>query len=328
MKKKALIFALLMAMLACLFALGVCAADPSSSDEFGEVTLITDNEALNSRNDYGYSEGDTARVVLQIPDTQTYVTYPMYYCFGVRNDGQWGMQPTPDFNNLITATGYEFGLESVIRLEMPEYFTAISTNYTQSNLMTNLKYLKLNENFIYIHQNALSYLAKLEEVVFVDNPSTEISFSLGRSAFAYCTALKTVMLPSQVTSVGERCFEGCASLTTFGYSARVTETGTAAFLDCKALATVIVPENDAIATVSHKTFQNCNALTGEIVFSSATFIDSYAFNYAAANEGTHLVLRFPAIVNVGTSGDNNIFSNSGVEKIYYGPNIAKMTLNN
>lgn len=328
MKKKALLFVAILAVLACIFALSICAAEPSSSDEFGDVTIITDSDALNNKADYGYSEGDCARIVLQIPGTSTYVTYPMYYCFNVRNDGNYGMQPVPDFAALNTATGYQFDVTCVIRLEIPEYFTAISTNYTKSNQMVNMRYLKLNKNFIYIHQNALAYLDKLEEVVFVDDPSSQASFELGRSAFAYCTSLKTVILSTQVISVGERCFEGCKSLTRFDFGSRVTATGTASFLDCKALATVNIPENNSIVTVNHKTFQNCSALTGELVFANATFIDSYAFNKAATNEDTHLILRFPEMRNIGSSGDNHIFSESGVEKIYFGTKVEKMTLNN
>ena len=326
MKRKLFILAFAVIALACLLATSALAAEPSTSDEFGEVTIL-DHADITKRADYGYAEGDTARIVLQIPGTQTYVTYPMYYCFGVRNDGQWGMQPVPDFSAVKTATGYAFDVTCVIRIEMPEYFTAVSTNYTQTNKMTNLKYIKLNKNFIYIHQNAFEKLAYLEEVVFVDDPSMEISFSLGARAFLQTTSLKRITLSSQVTSIGERCFEG-SGLEVVDFGPRVGATGTASFIDCKSLKTVNIPENNAILTVSHKSFQNCYALTGDINFSNATFIDSYAFNCAAKNEDTHLTLRFPSVVNIGSSGDNHIFTDSGVERIYFGDSVAKMTLNN
>ena len=325
MKKKILLFVTIVAVLACLFALSISAAEPSNSDEFGEVTIL-DHADIAKRDDFGYAEGDTARVVLQIPGTSTYVTYPMYYCFGVRNDGKYGMQPTPDFSAVKAATGYEFDITSVIRFEIPDYFTALSTNYTQTDKMANLKYVRLNKNFIYVHQNAFANLMALEEVVFVDDPSMDISLSIGSRAFAG-SSIKSIKMSSQVTVIGERCFEG-SSLETISFGSRVTATGVASFLDCKSLETVNVPENNAIVTVSHKSFQNCVALTGDITFANATFIDTYAFNKAAANEGTHLTLRFPAMVNIGTSGDNHIFTDSGVEKIYFGDKIAKMTLNN
>ena len=107
MKKKVLFALLLVAIFTCLFAISISAAEPSQSDEFGEVTII---DSLSTRTDYGYSEGDTARIVLQIPDTQTYMTYPMYYCYGVINDGRYGMQPAPDFTALSEATGYNLTL--------------------------------------------------------------------------------------------------------------------------------------------------------------------------------------------------------------------------
>ena len=324
--KKRILFLMALAVLCCLFAVNAFAAEPSTSDEFGEVTIITDSAKISARNDYGYAEGEDCRVVLQIPDTQTYITYPMYYCFGVRNDGQYGMQPTPDFANLNEATGYNFTITSVIRLEIPNYFTAVSTNYTQTNQMANLKYIKLNENFIYIHSSAFSRLANLETVEFEENNSGEVSFSISSKAFEF-SSIKNIVLPSQVTYIGERCFEGSA-LESITFGARVEATGTAAFIDCKSLKTVIVPENNSLVTVSHRSFENCQSLTGEINFSNVTFIDSKAFYKCATNEDTYLVLRFPSIVNVGSSGDNHIFTDSGVAEIYYGPNIAKMTLNN
>lgn len=257
--KKAILYLCVLAFLCCTFAVVVCAAEPSSSDAFGEVTLITDSAKISARNDYGYADGEDACVVLQIPDTQTYVTYPMYYCFSVRNDGQYGIQPTPDFANLNEATGYNFSITSVIRLEIPNYFTAVSTNYTQTNQMANLKYIKFNENFIYIHSSAFSSLANLETVEFEESNNDEISFYISSRAFAYCSSLKSISLPSQVTDFGERCFEG-SSLTTITFGSRLGNVGTAAFLDCKSLTTVNIPENNSITEIKHRAFDNCSSL--------------------------------------------------------------------
>ena len=80
MKRKLFILAFAVIALACLLATSALAAEPSTSDEFGEVTIL-DHADIAKRADYGYAEGDTARIVLQIPGTSTYVTYPTALVF-------------------------------------------------------------------------------------------------------------------------------------------------------------------------------------------------------------------------------------------------------
>ena len=106
MKKKLLFITLMVAMLICLFAISASAAEPSLSDEYGEVTLISDNDAINNKDDYGYSDGDTARVVVKVPGTSTYLTYPAYYIFDFRDDGatKYGWQPVLNMDYLKKKT--------------------------------------------------------------------------------------------------------------------------------------------------------------------------------------------------------------------------------
>jgi len=329
MKTKHLFFVAVLVVFCCLFATSALAAEPSTSDSFGEVTLITDNDAINQKSDYGYSEGDAARIVLQIPGTSTYMTYPMYYCFGVRNDGRYGVQPTPDYSALNGATGYNFDNTCVIRLEIPEYFTAISTNYTKSNEMTSLKYIHLNKKFIYIHSKALAYNTALETVIFEDNSSTEVSLEIGSNAFENDTALTQIRLPSHLTSIGERSFAGCTALTEISIPARLGAIGTASFLDCKTLATVTVPENNSITEIKHRAFDGCSALTGTFNFNQVKVIGTLAFRNCATNEGCYIVLNFPELTTMGTANqDANIFQNSiGIKEIYIGDKLSVLGIN-
>ena len=326
--KKALLFVTVLAVLACIFALSVSAAEPSTSDAFGEVTLITDNEALSAKKDYGYSEGDTARIVLQIPNTETYVTYPMYYCYGELNDGRYGMQLAPDFSALNNATGYSFDSSCVIRLEIPDYFTAVSTNYSKTNQLINLKYVKFSENFIYIHSGAFANITALEEIVFESNSSQDISLDISTRAFAGCVGLTSVSFPAHLTSIGERSFDGCTGLETVDVNSRLGAFGTASFIGCSALETLNIPADNSITEIKHRAFEGCSALTGTYVFEHVTAIGSVAFKACSTNEGTYLSMSFPSIVDLGgSSGDSNVFSNSGVCELYFGENLAVMTYN-
>ena len=79
---------------------------------------------------------------------------------------------------------------------------------------------------------------KLTSVTFSGTNLT----SIGSSTFEGCTALKSVKLPSSVTSIGASAFSECTSLTTFNFnSAKVTSIGNSAFSNCSALTTLTLP---------------------------------------------------------------------------------------
>ena len=327
MKKRILLVALMAALLVCLFAVTAYGADPSVSDEFGETSFITDNNAINQKSDYGYAEGDTARVVVKVPGTQTYLTYPAYYIFDFRDDGKDnnGWQPVLNMTYLQNATGLDYDEASVIRIEMPNYFTAISTNYSKLQTCTSLKSIHFQSNMWLIHQKSLMDLKNLESVTFEDNPDSVKGLSIGVYVFSGCSSLKEVDLPVQLASLGERTFAYCTSLTAIELpGTRLQSIPTACFMGSNALQTVTISENNNITTIGHKAFNGCSALTGAYVFEKVTQIDSWAFESCATNETTYLSLSFPSLVTLGgDSGDPHPFSNSGVAEIYIGDDLAK-----
>ena len=73
-------------------------------------------------------------------------------------------------------------------------------------------------------------------ITSVDLASTSIS-GLPADAFAGCTSLQTVVLPSSCTAIGANAFAGCPALSALT-APGVTAVGADAFRDCTALATV------------------------------------------------------------------------------------------
>ena len=323
---KKLLFLVAAMLVICLLAFSVCASEVSSSDEFGEATIITDNEAISKRSDLGYSEGDLSKVVLKIPGTETYVTYPAYYVLHGENRDN-GYQPVPDFSDINGATGYTFDVTSIIRLEIPNVFNKISGNYLKPKTMTSLKSIRFQSNIVIIFSGAFSGLNSLEEVIFEDNLDSEAGLVIDKNTFENCKGLSSVRLPSHLTSIGERGFAGCTALTEITLNGKLTEVGTASFLDCTALKTVNVPENNSITKICHRAFDNCDALSGVIEFKKVTSIDTYAFRYCATNEDTSLVLKFPALESLLGSGDIHTFSYSGLKEIYIGESFGQMSFN-
>ena len=329
--KRILLSVLTSLVLSCLFTLVVLAAEPSQSDEFGEITLISDNEAISKKDDYGYSEGDYSRVVVKVPGTETYLTYPSHYIFDARNDGTNGYQPQLNMSYLANATGLAYNEKSIIRLEIPEVFTGISRNYSKTDTMTSLKSVVIPNTVFILHSGCFGSLTSLQSVTFEDSSAEDSKLLIDYGAFQNCTALTDVTLPIHLTSLGERAFYNCSALESIALrGSKLGAVGTASFGDCLALKTVTIDPNNNITKVNHRAFDNCPSLTGRIVFDKVTVIDSYAFRNCAKNEGCELHLEFPVIETLGgTSGDAHVFSYStGLKSVYLGTKLKATTHNN
>lgn len=78
-------------------------------------------------------------------------------------------------------------------------------------------------------------------------------------AFANCTGLKTVLLPSSVTAIGEEAFTACHSLKVIEISDNVTTIGDQAFSGCTSLLNIRLGGN--VSDFGHYVFMGCTALT-------------------------------------------------------------------
>ena len=81
------------------------------------------------------------------------------------------------------------------------------------------------------------------------------------------TTIKTVEMPSTVTSLPNSCFDGCSALTTVSFPGLKT-IGNYAFQNCSALTGISIPEG---ATVGESAFQNCTGLKGELTIPKGTY---------------------------------------------------------
>ena len=81
------------------------------------------------------------------------------------------------------------------------------------------------------------------------------------------TTIKTVEMPSTVTSLPNYCFQNCTALTTVSFPG-IKTIGKYAFQNCSALTGISIPEG---ATVGEKAFQNCTGLTGELTIPKGTY---------------------------------------------------------
>lgn len=104
-----------------------------------------------------------------------------------------------------------------------------------------------------------------------ETPATIVAIASG--AFANSRYLKSVTLPSTITSISANAFLN-SSITSISIPTSVTSIGTGAFQG-SSLASVIIPSS--VKTISNRAFQSCKNLTSVTINSGATHINPYAF---------------------------------------------------
>jgi hypothetical protein len=99
--------------------------------------------------------------------------------------------------------------------------------------------------------------ASIATVAFEDGTQLR---RIGAGAFSYCSALKSISIPSCVTEIGHRCFDGCASLSEvlFASDSQLAVVGACAFQNCCALGQICVPAQ--VRRLPHECFLGCESL--------------------------------------------------------------------
>ena len=118
----------------------------------------------------------------------------------------------------------------------------------------------------------------------IDIPSSVTS--IGDAAFYGCSALKQIDIPSSITSIGDRAFKNCSALEEINIHSpsSVTYIGNAAFSGCSAFEEIDIPSS--VTSIGSSAFQGCSALEKIDIHSpsSVTYIGSRTFKGCSALE--------------------------------------------
>ncbi len=172
--------------------------------------------------------------------------------------------------NYISPTGFTYTLSEV---------GATITGYVGSDMTKTLyipSYVSGNK-VIAIGEDAFTWQQEIETVIFSDDSAVQY---IETNAFAACTSLKTITLPSTLTEIGNGAFQHCAfegielpyNLSAVGnyafrnctslksaYLPQTTEIiGEAAFIGCTSLETVSI--SGKITEIADETFYDCSSL--------------------------------------------------------------------
>lgn len=96
-------------------------------------------------------------------------------------------------------------------------------------------------------------------------------------AFASCTLLTGIKLPSSITNIGIGAFAACNILTSITIPEGVTSIGDRAFYGCSGLVSVVILEG--VTSIGEQAFDWCSGLTNITLPDSLTSIGKLAFRY-------------------------------------------------
>lgn len=153
----------------------------------------------------------------------------------------------------------------------------IKIKYDAFNSMDTLKSLVIDggaPNLNELGERSFSGCSNIEELDLSNSKLT----SIPEGAFAYCKNLKTIKLPSTITSIGDEAFYNCQSLTNIEGldKCNLKSIGSATFSNCKALENLDFSQS-TFTNVPSKAFNGCSALAKITLPNTLTTIGGYAF---------------------------------------------------
>ena len=132
---------------------------------------------------------------------------------------------------------------------------------------------------------------------------------IGENAFANCTNLTNITIPSGVTSIGGGSFFCCWNLTSVIIPDGVTHIGDYAFSNCTMLTSIVIP--DSITFVGQEAFSACMSLASITIPSSVTSIGRSAFEGCTSLESVTIPDSVTSI------GDSAFYSCTSLETITF-----------
>ncbi|WP_260442375.1 leucine-rich repeat protein [Tannerella forsythia] len=121
---------------------------------------------------------------------------------------------------------------------------------------------------------------------------------MGEGAFATCSGLTNLTIPSSITNIELGAFLQCSGLTNVTIPNSVTNIGKGIFYDCSGLTQMIIP--NSIKNISEMMFMGCTKLTHVTIPSSVTKIEREAFVNCKSLKEMMVYWDAPPVIDANT----------------------------
>ena len=206
------------------------------------ITSVTIPASVTSVGDAAFQCGSITSITIE--DSETPLTMP----------GTWYERPLNNSASIIyigrdlTLTGGEnhpltYGATSV---EFGPQVTTINPALFYSN--TKLASIIIGNGVTTIGESAFYSCGQDEGVTETVVSMGSNVTSIGANAFRDCNKLKSVTLPSKLTTIGNEAFNG-SSLTSISIPASVTSVGVAAFQGCSSMTSITIEDSETPLTM-------------------------------------------------------------------------------
>ena len=171
---------------------------------------------------------------------------------------------------------------------IPSTVTYGGTTYSVTSIGDNAFYscssitsVTIPESITSIGAKAFNWCTSLATVNFNATNCTTMQYYSNCPVFYNCTALTTLNIGSNVTTIPERAFYGCSSLTNINLPASISSIGAYAFYECSSITgAIVIPA--AMTTISEYAFYSCSSITSVTIPESITSIGAKAFNWCTS----------------------------------------------
>ena len=319
MKKRFILFALMVALVVCLFAISASAAivkhetDPGLDCADSAVSTL-DYSAFNNST----ASDKTSRVVLT--DGTYYYVFPAYYVFSTSTS----FSPTISNVNAaikaadstVTTDLFASSKASFVRIQLPTWISDIPQN-SKLEGWSLLKEFRFTTALRTISgQNAFTSCSNLEYISDISHMT-----QINNAAFSGCSKLKIhINWPAAVTSINTQMFSN-SGITSITIPEGVTSIGSTAFKGCTNLKELVLP--NSVKSAGKHAFGSCTNLETLNLGEGFSTVSGSSGDYETTQSDTKLKYvyfssNFLTTVNAATAGSyKHIFNISETKIVFF-----------
>ena len=146
--------------------------------------------------------------------------------------------------------------------------------------------------------------------------------SIGGSAFRDCSKLLAVTIPNKTNSLGSYSFAGCSSMKTLKIGDGIVTIPEYAFSGCSSLSSV--EWGESVKKIERYSFNGCSALPSIDIPASVTSVGDYTFKGCTSLADVVIKDRTTDL-SLGSNGSSPLFADCPLDSVYIGGNISYRT---